>query len=75
MYTPAEFKETALKRGYARIGHIQLWMKQNPKDEYTEDDLIEVYRFADREPLRREPIKMSCYDEEEAKQLMRDSWL
>ena len=64
MYKPEEFKETALKRGYARIGTIQLFMKNNPKDEYTEDDLIEVYRFAERDVMRNEPVKLYCDDEE-----------
>lgn len=75
MYTKEQFIETALKRGYARRHVIQIWLKDHPQGPYSEDDLIEVYRFAEREPLRNEPIKLNCTDEEELKQLIRDSWL
>lgn len=75
MYTKEQFIETAVKRGYARKHVVQIWLKDHDQDSYSEDDLIEVYRFADREPLRNEPIKMRCPDEEEMKQIIRDSWL
>lgn len=75
MYTKDEFIETAIKRGYARMGTAQTFVKNNPQESYSEEDLIELYRFADREPLRREPVKLRCEDEEELKQQIRDSWL
>lgn len=75
MYSPEQFKETALKRGYARLGTIQLWMQQNPKEEYTEDDLIEVYRFQDQKEWRdKEPKKMRLTEDDRMQQ-KRDSWL
>ena len=55
MYSKDEFIKTAVRRGYSRIGIAQLFVKNNPKDEYTEEDLIELYRFADREPIKCEP--------------------
>ena len=74
MYTKEQFIETALKRGYAKRCIIQIWLKDHKQDFYSEDDLIEVYRFADREPSRSEPIKLNCCDEEEMKQRIRDTW-
>lgn len=71
MYGPEEFKETALRRGYARIGIIQLWMKENPAQEYFEDDLYDLYRFAER---KNEKIRVR-EDSEERRQRIRDSWL
>ena len=75
MYTKNQFIKTAVKRGYACQRVVKLWLKDHEQDSYSEDDLIEVYRFADREPLRNEPIKLNCIDEEELKQIIRDSWL
>lgn len=79
--SPEEFKDAALNRGYASLGTILLWMKQNPKEEYTDDDLLEVYRFEDRRLWRDQmddqnrERKRERLDEEERKQRMRDSWL
>ena len=72
-----EFKETALMRGYARATDAMLFIKDNPKEDYDEDDLYDLYRFAERrkEPLRRKPVKLTCDDEELRKQMIRDSWL
>lgn len=75
MYTKNQFIKTAVKRGYADRHIVQIWLKDHEQDSYSEEDLIEVYRFADREPLRNEPIKLNCADEEELKQIIRDSWL
>ena len=72
-----EFKQTALRRGYARATDVMLFVKDNQKEDYTEDDLYDLYRFAERrkEPMRRNPIRLGCEDEEYRKQLIRDSWL
>lgn len=75
MYTKEQFIDTAVMRGYAKRHTVQIWLKEHEQDSYSEEDLIEVYRFADREPLRNEPIKLQCIDEEERKQMLRDSWL
>lgn len=75
MYTKKKFISTAVKRGYARKHVVEIWLKDHEQDSYSEEDLIEVYRFADREPLRSDPIKLNCIDEEELKQIIRDSWL
>lgn len=73
-----EFKKTALMRGYARATDVALFVKDNPKEDYDEDDLYDLYRFAERRielRNRREPIRMQCDDEELMKQMIRDSWL
>ena len=75
MYSLEQFKETALKRGYAWLGTIQLWMQQNPKEEYTEDDLIEVYRFQDQKEWRDKTPKKMRLTEDDRMQQKRDSWL
>lgn len=74
MYTAEQLKETALKRGYATVPDIQLWIANNPKVIYTEDDLLEVYRFADRKSWK-EQIGPMRHTAEERKQMKRDSWL
>lgn len=40
-----EFKKIAASSGYGCAKTIDKWMKQNPKDEYTEDDFIALYRY------------------------------
>ena len=54
MYSKDEFIKTAIRRGYCRDSIARLFVKNNPKEKYTEEDLIELYRFADREPIRSE---------------------
>lgn len=73
MYSKDEFIKTAVRRGYSRIGIAQLFVKNNPKEEYTEEDLIELYRFADREPLRSEPIRASYVGDLEREDVF-DMW-
>lgn len=63
MYTEEEFIRTAILRGYARESIAKMWCKQNHKALYEDEDLIELYRFAEREPP--EIIKLICYDEED----------
>lgn len=72
-YSAEEFIKTGVRRGYSRVGIAQLYVKQNPKEAYTEEDLIDLYRFADREPLRNEPIKAS-YTAEFEKEDIFDMW-
>ena len=40
-----EFKKEAYERGYNTKALIKKWIELNPKEEYTEDDLKEVYYF------------------------------
>lgn len=45
--TRQEFIKIATSRGYAYYNQILRWLKRYKKDDYTEDDLIEIYRFAE----------------------------
>lgn len=79
MYDKEEFKETALKRGYACSAVIGMWLEDHPKTFYSEDDLIECYRFQERKNARedrdspgRKEWRMT---EDERKQAKRDTWL
>lgn len=40
-----EFEKEAYLRGYNTKPLIKRWLELNPKEEYTEDDLMEVYNF------------------------------
>lgn len=40
-----EFEKEAYLRGYNTKPLIKRWLELNPKEEYTEDDLMEVYDF------------------------------
>ena len=72
MYAPDKFKEEALKRGYARADTIEIYLKNNPKKLYTEEDLEECYRFENREPVRNKQIKTYVDDEEWVKQYLEE---
>lgn len=78
MYSKKEFTETAVNRGYATAGTCKIYMENNPKMLYSEDDLIEVYRFQERAAAHEDPFrKKQQYrmTPEERKQAERDSWL
>jgi len=72
-YTKDEFIKTAMKRGYAYEHHAQMYVGQNPKTLYTEEDLMDLYRFENREPTWDTP--MYGKTAEERTQEKRDSWL
>lgn len=40
-----EFEKEAYSRGYNTKDMIKRWVETNPKNEYTEEDLKEVYHF------------------------------
>ncbi|WP_040397602.1 hypothetical protein [Anaerococcus senegalensis] len=40
-----EFEKEAYKRGYNTKALIKKWIELNPKEEYMEEDLKEVYYF------------------------------
>lgn len=40
-----KFEKEAYLRGYNTKPLIKRWLELNPKEEYTEDDLMEVYDF------------------------------
>lgn len=40
-----KFEKEAYLRGYNTKPLIKRWLELNPKEEYTEDDLMEVYNF------------------------------
>ena len=44
--TASEFIESAIMRGIAFAGEIRKWVESNPKDDYTEDDMIAAYQDA-----------------------------
>lgn len=80
MYSRKEFEETAVRRGYASGANAQMYTKAYPKDAYTEDDLIDCYRYDGRELRVRnmytnKGAKLYSDTEEEAMQKKRDSWL
>lgn len=79
MYSRKEFEETAVRRGYASRANVQKFIKAYPKDAYTEDDLIECYRYDSREHSKDNGInrgeKLYHTTEEERMQAKRDSWL
>ena len=44
--TKKEFRKLVVQGGYATSTVVTMYYKQNPKDDYTEqDDLIAVYRM------------------------------
>jgi hypothetical protein len=43
-----EFIKQCISLGYGSKKDVQTWCENNSKDEYTEDDLIELYRDIDR---------------------------
>lgn len=50
-----EFAKQCLKRGYASRGGKNIvlrWCKDHPKEYYTEDDMIAVYRYFDERNIR-----------------------
>ena len=57
-----EFLRIAIRRGYARTETAKCWIRQNQKEDYSEDDLIELYRFNERDS--RDHVKLVCDDEE-----------
>ena len=79
MYSRKEFEETAVQRGYASRVNAQKYTKAYPKDAYTEDDLIDCYRYDSREHSKDNGInrgeKLYHTTEEERMQAKRDSWL
>jgi len=84
MYTKEEFEKTAVKRGYASRGNARLYTDAHPKDEYTEDDLIDCYRYdargmeraiRDRKIIQKRQRDDSDFAYDEAMQELRDSWL
>ena len=46
--TQKEFIDELKQRGYAKKKHAQAYCKQHPKQDYSESDLIDAYRYADR---------------------------
>lgn len=79
MYSREEFEETAVLRGYATRGNARLYTKANPKTIYTEEDLIDCYRYDSREQSKDNGIdrweKLYHQTEDEKMQAKRDSWL
>ena len=79
MYSRKEFEEAAVRRGYASRTNAQKYTKANPKDAYTEDDLIDCYLYDSREHSKDNGInrgeKLYHTTEEERMQAKRDSWL
>ena len=54
-----EFVLTCSKRGYSTKKEAEKWCKDHPKDEYTEDDCITVYRYYDQPYLGSGKCTMS----------------
>lgn len=80
VYKKDEFIETAVKRGYATAGTCKVWMDNNPKLLYSEDDLYEVYRFQERYKPTDDPFggflqRPARKTGEEYQQLKREYWL
>ena len=79
MYSRKEFEDAAVRRGYASRANAQKYTKANPKDAYTEDDLIDCYRYDSREHSKDNGInrgeKLYHTTEEERMQARRDRWL
>lgn len=49
-----EFIKTAARSGYCTKKEAEMYCGKNPKDVYTDDDYIEVYRFVrDRNHISR----------------------
>ena len=46
--TADKFVIYASQCGYANRSMAKAWCDENPKDDYTDEDLIEVYRYAQR---------------------------
>ena len=79
MYSRKEFEETAVQRGYASRENAKKFTKAYPKEAYSEDDLIECYRYDSREHSKDNGIdrdkKLYRMTEDERMQARRDSWL
>lgn len=79
MYSRKEFEDAAVSRGYASRGNVRLYIKANPKESYTEEDLIDCYRYDARELKEKNlfngGVSKHSMTEEEAMQAKRDSWL
>ena len=48
LYSVDEFVKQAIQRGYAARSEKTLviqWCKKHPKEQYADDDLIELYRY------------------------------
>lgn len=48
LYSVDEFVKQAIQRGYAarsEKSQVIQWCKKHPKETYTDDDLIELYRY------------------------------
>ena len=45
-YTKKEFRHMCVQMGYAPSKVVTEYYKQNPKDYYTDDDVIPCYRMA-----------------------------
>ena len=76
MYSREEFEETAVRRGYATRGNARLYTKAYPKEMYTEEDLIDCYRYDSRaNDLDKIKMKFESKDDDEIMQAIRDSWL
>ena len=46
--TTLEFINSCTKLGYCSKQNAEYWCKLHPKDDYTEDDCIKVYRSFDK---------------------------
>ena len=78
MYSRKEFEETAIWRGYADRAVVIQYCKDNEKEIYTEEDLIECYRFNERKFKRYNfnlGKKLLRETDDELMQAKRDSWL
>ena len=79
MYSRKEFEEIAVRRGYATRANAAKYTKAYPKESYSEEDLIDCYRYDAREPEEKSMFtgrnKGASYSAEEAMQAKRDSWL
>ena len=47
--TKTEFVKAATKSGYASKKIAESYVKTHPQDEYTDNDLISVYRYAENQ--------------------------
>lgn len=77
MYTAADFVAEAVKRGYSTRGTAAIYVKDNPKTIYSEEDLLACYRFQELADRDADPDKKpkERLTEEERMQRKRDTWL
>lgn len=77
MFKAAEFINECVKRGYSTRTTAMIYVKNNPKTIYSEEDLLACYRFQDLADRGADPDKKpkERLTEEERMQRKRDTWL